>query len=166
MPRSGRGTGLNGALRYRGGEGMWAWMLHRVTGLGVLLFLLIHIFDTALVIYSPRLYDHALEVYQTPVFRFAELAVFFGVVFHGLNGLRIIVQDFWPATMRRQRQLAWAVGVIVALTMVPVTWIMIAPLFGWAEEPGAERHRRWCVERVDAAGCKSSGSGKQSAARS
>lgn len=132
---------------------MWSWILHRVTGLGVLLFLVIHVVETALVIYSPGFYDQALSLYQNPFFRVAELFVFFGVLFHAANGLRIIVQDFWPSIMHKHRQLVWAVGAIVVLGMLPVTWIMLAPLFGWAEEPGVERHQERCLEAPSAPAC-------------
>ena len=136
-----RTTSLRWALSYKGREGMWTWILHRLTGLGILFFLVIHVVDTALVIYWPNLYDHALDIYRHPLFRFGELGIVFAVLFHALNGLRIIVQDFWPYAMQRQREMAWGVAAVVVLAMLPITWIMIAPLFGLAEEPGAERHR-------------------------
>ena len=136
-----RAKSLTAALSYRGREGMWTWILHRATGLGILAFLLIHVVDTAMVIYWPGFYDDSLELYRSPLFRFAELLIFFSVLFHGLNGLRIVVQDFWPLAMRRQRQLAWGAAGLTAVIMIPVTWIMLAPIFGLADEPGAERAR-------------------------
>ncbi len=142
-----RNRSVGTALRYRGREGMWTWFLHRLTGLGILAFLLIHVVDTALVIYWPAVYDASLDIYRHPLFRVSELAIFFAVIFHSMNGLRIVVQDFWPAAMLRQRQLAYAAAAITAVAMIPVTWIMIAPLFGWAEEPGTERHRARMQER-------------------
>lgn len=141
MQHAYRATSLWTALRYRGREGMWTWILHRATGLGVLLFLIIHVVETAIIIYSPSFYDQALALYRSPFFRFAELLIFFSVLFHAVNGLRIIVQDFWPWVMHHQRQLSWATAVVVVLAMIPVTWMMIAPLFGLAEEPGTERAR-------------------------
>ncbi len=135
------------ALRYRGREGMWSWLLHRITGLGILAFLLIHVVDTALVIYWPDFYDTSLELYRHPLFRVSELAIFFAVLFHSLNGLRIVVQDFWPLAMLRQRQLAYAAAALTAIAMIPITWMMIAPLFGLADEPGTERHRIRMQER-------------------
>jgi len=45
---------------YRGGAGHWAWILHRLTGLGVLVFLLIHILDTGLVLFGPAVYDRVV----------------------------------------------------------------------------------------------------------
>lgn len=140
-------------LRYKGREGMWTWILHRVTGLGVLLFLIIHVVETALVIYSPELYDEALQLYKNPFFRFAELLIFFSVLYHAVNGLRIVIQDFRPYVMLRQRQLVWATVMIVVLAMIPITWIMVAPLFGWADEPGSERHIERCNEVPNAPAC-------------
>ena len=148
-----RARSLGTALRYKGREGMWSWILHRLTGLGILLFLIIHVIDTGLLIWSPEFYDEALELYKYPVFRVAELGIIFAVLFHAVNGLRIIVQDFWPYVMQHQRQLVWATTIVVLLAMVPITWIMIAPLFGWAEEPGVERHRERCRENPTAPAC-------------
>jgi len=133
--------GLWTALRYRGREGMWTWVLHRATGLGILLFLIIHVVDTALVIYWPGLYDHALRIYQNPVFRVGELAIYFSVLFHALNGLRIIVQDFWPGAMLHQRRLGLAAITAAVVLILPVAWIMLAPLFHLRDEPGTARHQ-------------------------
>ncbi|MET0399897.1 MAG: succinate dehydrogenase, cytochrome b556 subunit [Longimicrobiaceae bacterium] len=152
-----RRTSLGNSLRYRGREGMWTWILHRLTGLGILLFLLIHVVETATVIYFPDLYDRFLVGYKTGLFRFAELVIFFSVLYHAVNGTRIIVQDFWPYVMQRQRQLVWASAVVVVLAMLPVTWMMMAPMFGLAEEPGVERHRQRCAEFPDAPACLEDG---------
>lgn len=153
-----RARSLGTALRYRGREGMWTWILHRATGLGILLFLIIHVVDTGLIIYSPEFYDRALELYKHPLFRFAELAIFFSVLFHAVNGLRIIVQDFWPIVMERQRQLVWVGVAVVVLAMIPISWIMLAPLFGLADEPGTARHLERCLETPTAPACVLEGS--------
>lgn len=153
-----RARSLGTALRYKGREGMWTWILHRATGLGVLFFLVVHVIDTGIIIYRPDWYDHALGIYRHPVFRVGELFIFFGVVYHAANGLRIIVQDFWPYIMQRQRQLSMAVGVAVVLAMIPITWIMIAPLLGLAEEPGVGRHDERCVQTPTAPACLDEGS--------
>ena len=136
-----RSRSLGQALRYRGNAGMWTWLLHRATGLGILAFLVIHVADTAVVIYWPDFYDHTLDIYRSTLCRFAELLIFFSVLYHGLNGLRIIIQDLWPIAMLHQRRLAWVVVGLSGLLIVPVAWIMLAPVFGLADEPGTERHR-------------------------
>ena len=164
MAKEYRARSLGAALRYRGREGMWTWVLHRATGLGVLVFLVVHVIDTGIIVFSPELYDEALLLYKSPVFRFAELLIFFAVIFHAANGLRIVVQDFWPAVMRRQRQLAWAAAAVVVLAMLPVTWIMVAPLFGWADEPGTGRHIERCRAAPEAPACLLEGSPEAEAA--
>jgi succinate dehydrogenase / fumarate reductase, cytochrome b subunit len=137
-----RSTSFGSALRYKGREGMWTWMLHRVTGLGILLFLILHVADTALVVYRPDWYDHALSLYKHPVFRVGEVAIYFSVLYHALNGMRIVIQDFWPVAMRHQKKLAWTAAGLTLVGFLPAAWIMLAPIFGLAEEPGAERHRQ------------------------
>lgn len=142
-----RSRSLGQALRYKGRTGMWTWVLHRVTGIGILLFLIIHVADTATVAYWPGFYDKTLEIYRSPLFRFAELVIVFSVLYHALNGLRIIVQDFWPIAMMHQRRLATAAIALTALVLLPVAWIMLAPLFGLRPEPGTERHEQRLRER-------------------
>ncbi len=149
-----RRASLTSALRYRGREGMWTWILHRLTGLGILFFLIIHVVETATVIYSPTTYDNFLVLYKNPFFRFAELLIVFAVLYHAVNGLRIVIQDFWPMVMQRQRELVWAGAVIVVLAMIPITWIMIAPLAGLADEPGTRRHEERCAVMPEAPACR------------
>jgi succinate dehydrogenase / fumarate reductase, cytochrome b subunit len=142
-----RARSLGHAFRYKGNAGMWTWALHRLTGLGILAFLIIHVVDTAVVVYWPDFYDETLNLYRSPVFRLAELLIFFSVLYHGLNGLRIIVQDFWPIAMLHQRRLAWTAAGLSAVLILPVAWIMLAPLVGLRPEPGTERHERRLQER-------------------
>ena len=152
-----RSRSLGHALRYRGREGMWTWILHRVTGLGILLFLVIHVVETGIIIYSPEFYDTALGLYKNPLFRLAELAIFFAVLYHAVNGTRIVFQDFWPALMHRHRQLAVATAIITLLAMIPVTWMMLGPVLGLREEPGVERHQERCAANPTAPACQPHG---------
>lgn len=81
---------------YRGGRGQWSWALHRITGVGVLLFLFVHILDTALVVVGPDVYNRVVRAYHSPVIRLLEIGLAAMVLFHALNGLRIILIDFFP----------------------------------------------------------------------
>ena len=74
--------------RYRGGVGQWSWMLHRVTGVGVLIFLCLHILDTSLVILGPEHYNRIIALYRHPLCRLSEVGLFAAVLFHALNGVR------------------------------------------------------------------------------
>jgi succinate dehydrogenase / fumarate reductase cytochrome b subunit len=50
---------------YKGHEGQWTWIAHRVTGLAIILFLFAHVVDTAVVGWGPEAYNRVLSVYQS-----------------------------------------------------------------------------------------------------
>lgn len=116
---------VNDIVRYRGGSGHWSYLLHRLTGLGVLLFLCVHIIDTVLIGWGPELFNKVIAVYRHPFFRVSEIFLFGAVLYHSLNGVRITLIDLWPGATRRHRRwahLTW--GVFVA-AMIPVAIIML-----------------------------------------
>lgn len=121
---------------YRGGNGMWTWVLHRVTGVSVFFFLFVHVLDTALVRVSPAAYDAVIATYKTPIVNLLEVGLVGAVLFHAFNGLRIIAIDFWSKGPRYQRQMTWAIATIWVVLMVPGTFFMIkhtiAAMFGSA----------------------------------
>ncbi len=88
-------TTLTGYVGYRGREGQLAWLLHRITGLGVLLFLAIHIVDTAFVYFRPDLYSEVLNVYRSTLFGLGEIVLVFCLFYHGVNGARIAYVDLF-----------------------------------------------------------------------
>lgn len=109
---------------YRGGQGQWSWALHRITGVGVIFFLFVHIADTALVALGPEVYDRVIESYHNPVIKLFEIGLAAMVLFHALNGLRIILIDFFPKLADHHKQLFGAVvGLYVAL-FVPALYFM------------------------------------------
>jgi succinate dehydrogenase / fumarate reductase cytochrome b subunit len=115
---------------YRGQSGQWSWLLHRVTGLGVLLFLLVHIVDITLIGFGPRVYNESLQVFGNPVVRLVSLALIASVLYHAFNGVRVIIIDFWSAGYKYQRQMFYAVLALTILSFVPMAFFVIAPVFG------------------------------------
>ncbi|HEY7718388.1 MAG TPA: succinate dehydrogenase, cytochrome b556 subunit [Pedococcus sp.] len=104
---------------YRGREGMWSWVAHRISGVLIFLFLFAHVLDTALVRVSPEAYNSVMETYKNPVVGLGEAGLVAAVLFHALNGLRIVAVDFWAKGPRYQRQMFWAVVVGFAVLFVP-----------------------------------------------
>lgn len=90
---------------YRGREGMWSWVLHRITGVSIYFFLLVHVLDTSLVRLSPQAYNAVIDSYKTPIMGLGELGLVIAIGYHALNGLRIILIDFWSVGARHQRLL-------------------------------------------------------------
>jgi succinate dehydrogenase / fumarate reductase cytochrome b subunit len=111
---------------YRGRSGQWVFLLHRITGFLVFFFLLLHIVDVSLVAW-PKLYDEVHALYGNVLLRLFEVGLLFALVFHSLNGLRIVMIDFFPGTVRNEKAAFLAVsGLTAALTAVG-GWVIMEP---------------------------------------
>lgn len=119
---------------YRGREGMWSWVAHRVTGVLIFFFLFVHVLDTALVRVSPEAYDDVVATYKTPLVNVMEYGLVAAILFHALNGLRVIAVDFWSKGARYQKQMLWSVVIIWLVLMggafYPVLQHTLRTLFG------------------------------------
>ena len=107
---------------------MYAWALHRLTGLGVLAFLAVHIIETFFLTLGPDAYNAAISIYKAPFFKVTEIALTFAVLYHGVNGIRVTIQDFWPALWRYERAFLWASAAIIILAFAPLAILSILPL--------------------------------------
>ena len=109
-------------------------MLHRVTGVAIILFLFAHVVDTAVVGWGPEAYNRVASVYHNPIVRLLELGLVAAVLFHSFNGVRIMLIDFFPGMARHARALGVATMVLFVGAMIPITCIMgtaiIELLFG------------------------------------
>ena len=110
MPKMPAGT------LYRGKVGMWSWVLHRITGVAIFFFLLVHVLDTSLVRVSPEAYNSVMASYKTIIMGLGEMGLVGAILFHALNGLRIIAVDFWRKGTKYQNLLFWIV-IIVAVVL-------------------------------------------------
>jgi succinate dehydrogenase / fumarate reductase, cytochrome b subunit len=124
-----RGRRLRRTL-YRGDPGMWSWVLHRITGAAIFFFLFVHVLDTALVRVSPQTYNEVITTYKTPIVGLMELGLVAAVLFHALNGIRVILIDFWAQGTRYQRLMLWAIAVVWLLVMVPATVVVGIHMMG------------------------------------
>ena len=113
-----------GGTLYRGNEGMWSWVLHRITGVAIFFFLLVHVLDTALIRVSPEAYNAVIGTYQTPLMGVGEVALVGAIVFHAFNGIRIILVDFWSEGPRHQKKLLVGVAAVWLLVMVPALVVL------------------------------------------
>ena len=110
-----RNVGLKG-FRYRGGGPMWAWILHRVSGLAIVLFVGLHIMASFFMQqFASDLATTLNIIYESAYF---QIIVFFIVIYHGLNGFRIIILDTWPQLLEYQREVTW------------LQWLIFIPVYG------------------------------------
>lgn len=116
-------------FRYRGGAGMLAWAFHRISGIAVWAFILLHVFDIWLAGVNAPLYDELLAIYASAPGRVMETLLGAALLYHALNGLRIILIDFWPSLSRWHRQIWIASWVIFVAIGIPVAWVILKPIW-------------------------------------
>ena len=109
---------------------MWTWVLHRITGVMIFFFLFVHVIDTSMVRVSPEAYNTAVETYKNPIVGLMEVGLVAAVLFHGLNGIRVVLVDFWEKGPRYQRQMTYAAGALWAVLMVPFVIRHLSNVFG------------------------------------
>jgi succinate dehydrogenase / fumarate reductase cytochrome b subunit len=109
---------------YKGSPGQWSWLLHRITGVAVTLFLFAHVVDTAVVGWGPDAYNRVVAVYHNWVVKLLELGLVAAVLYHAINGVKIMVFDFWPASSKHMRPIALLSTALFLISMIPITWIM------------------------------------------
>lgn len=110
---------------YNGDTGQYAWLFHRMTGIGVLFFLLVHVIDIMLIGLGRDVYDHAVSFYGKWYIIPMEILLVGAVIYHALNGLRIVAIDFWSEGTRRERQMFWVALIGAAVLTIPSAIIII-----------------------------------------
>jgi len=109
-----RKVSLIQGLRYQGKGPMLTYILHRIGGLGIAVFVSIHILSSFLGgtvgVLLNTIYEHWLF----------QLLIFFCALFHAINGLRIVILDLWPKLIEHQREAIW------------VEWAVFLPLYALA----------------------------------
>ncbi len=110
---------------YEGGLGQRAWILHRLTGLGVFAFLALHIIDIFVVGFNPAVFNTLSVIYHLPVMRMGHIILFYCVIFHAVNGVRIIILDLFPHLWRYQKQSIQVAMVVVMLLFIPSTLLIL-----------------------------------------
>lgn len=110
---------------YKGHEGQWSWLAHRVTGVAIILFLFAHVVDTSVVGWGPEAYDRVASVYANPIVRLLELGLVAAVLYHAINGMKILLIDFFPRLAVHIRLLGLATIAVFVASMIPITYIMV-----------------------------------------
>lgn len=116
----------DGGRVYRGRSGQWAFVIHRVTGFLVFFFLLLHIVDVSLVAH-PEVYDEVHRLYGNVLLRLFEVGLLFALVFHSLNGLRVVMIDFFPGAVRNEQRLFSAVVALTAVLTAVGGYVVMKP---------------------------------------
>jgi succinate dehydrogenase / fumarate reductase cytochrome b subunit len=86
--------------------GFWSWILRRVTGVAVALYLLLHIWVIHSLTAGATTYNEVMAFLAAPLFRLGEIALLGAVIYHGLDGIRVLLTDFFGAAWY-ERRLFW-----------------------------------------------------------
>ena len=81
------------AMTTRADDHVWAFIVHRVTGIAIFAFLAVHILDVSVYAVSPDAFDEIHDLYGTTPMRLFECLLLYGILFHTFNGLRLLLLD-------------------------------------------------------------------------
>lgn len=114
---------------YNGDVGQYAFVLHRLTGVGILFFLLVHIIDIMLIGLGRDVYDHTVGFYSDWLVIPMEIMLVGAVIYHTLNGLRVIAINFTSeGAIREKKAFWWVLAASVILTLPSAIIILVAEL--------------------------------------
>lgn len=86
--------------------GSWAFALNRLTGLGLVLYLFLHLAILFQLSRGPGSWDSFVRLAKSPAFLLLDVVLIFGILFHGLNGIRVGLVGMGIA-VRNHRTLFW-----------------------------------------------------------
>lgn len=109
-----RNVSLMTGLRYKGQGPMLTFVLHRIGGLGMAIFITVHILASFL---GGDIGAFLNTVYENWMF---QIFIFFCVLFHAINGLRITILDLFPKLIEHHREAIW------------IEWAIFIPTYGIA----------------------------------
>lgn len=79
---------------YRWKAGMLAWVLHRLTGLGLVLFLILHIWEMHELGKGPEAFNAVIQRFNSPLIKIGEVLLLGAILYHAFNGVRVVLVDF------------------------------------------------------------------------
>lgn len=125
------------SVRYRGRSGQWSWIAHRISGLAILGFLVLHVWDTANAHFYPELYAWSIDLFKHPVFAIGEIGIMAAVLYHAFNGIRVTLLDFKPEWWKYQQRSATVVWALFAVVFVPIGIYMFVEFVSRCSAAGA-----------------------------
>ena len=113
---------------YRGKSGQWAFVLHRITGFLVFFFLLLHVVDVSLINIDADLYNEVHDLYGNVMLRLFEVGLLAALIYHALNGVRIVMIDFFPGAIRSEKRM-FTVVLFLSIVLTAVGGFIIMKPF-------------------------------------
>ncbi|MFH1382423.1 MAG: hypothetical protein ABIH70_05960 [Chloroflexota bacterium] len=128
------------------GAGGWLWggnykaerylyFFHRITALGLILFIIIHLVITTIFrIQGQSVWEATMSLLDKPWFKIGEYVVAFAFVYHALNGLRLILQELgftlgkpvppiYPFKDSLRKKRSWAIGFVTGIIILALLFL-------------------------------------------
>lgn len=118
-------------MRYRWKTGMLAWVLFRITGLALVGYLAMHILVISN-LHDPDKFDNTMKFLGSWHFRILELGLFFVVLYHALNGIRVFIVDFFNGSAY-QAKLFWGLAVLGFVLFIAGAYPMVSHALYWKD---------------------------------
>jgi len=109
----------------------YLYILHRITGVALILYLFLHIYETGLRLQGQDVWDRLMATFNAPIFKALEYLLFAAFIFHALNGFRLILTELglflgrpcrpvypYRNSLVRQRPLMWALMILAAIFII------------------------------------------------
>lgn len=118
-------------LRYKWRLGMLAHILHRLSGIALMLYLVIHLWVTHYLSTDANgeTFEYLMKFFSIPLFRLAEVGLLGVVLYHALNGLRIILIDTGRG-VKYQKIIFWTLCMIGGIAFLYGAYRFLFPLLG------------------------------------
>ena len=108
------------------GVGMWAWVLFRISGLILVAYLFVHIgIVSQAQVQGASVLDRLFKTFDNPNLVFLDFMLVSAVLYHGLNGVRIVLMDLGFGI--RQHKLVFLAVMIVAAGFLAAFAVVAAP---------------------------------------
>lgn len=119
-------------MAYHRYSGSWAYILHRISGIGLTAYLFVHIWALSSLSKGRGEFQHEMDIFTTTPFKIVEWLLGLLVMFHAFNGIRIALVDLGEGAKHHKKLLAavWVSGVAVVVFMFVL--IFQEELFGKA----------------------------------
>ena len=103
----------------------YVWAIHRITGLLLLIFIILHLCTLSSILKGEVAYDRILSFMESPIVKIGEIMILWVVFFHSLNGFRLILFNLFPTI--NHKRFAYSISIMSLILMsisIPfVIWI-------------------------------------------
>ncbi len=116
------------AMVYKRHSGSWAWILHRLTGISLTAWLFLHIWALTSIAHGRAAFEQEMVMFRKPVFAVLEWLLFIPVIYHSLNGFRIVLVDLGRGA-RNHKSILRTVYALAGVATVVMAFLMLSHFF-------------------------------------